>query len=46
VLEGDGLLAQALQHETDHLDGKLFLERLPAETRRIAMREIRESSWF
>jgi peptide deformylase len=46
VLEGDGLLAQALQHETDHLDGKLFLERLPAETRRIALREIRESDWF
>ncbi|MET0782302.1 MAG: peptide deformylase [Microbacterium sp.] len=46
VLEGEGLLAQALQHETDHLDGKLYLDRLPAETRRIAMREIRESSWF
>jgi len=46
VLEGEGLLAQALQHETDHLDGMLFLDRLPAETRRLAMREIRESSWF
>lgn len=46
VLEGDGLLAQALQHETDHLDGKLYLERLPAETRRLAMREIRKSDWF
>ena len=46
VIEGEGLLAQALQHETDHLDGTLYLERLPAETRRIAMREIRESSWF
>ncbi|WP_292833152.1 peptide deformylase [Microbacterium sp.] len=46
VLEGEGLLAQALQHETDHLDGKLYLDRLPAESRRQAMREIRESSWF
>lgn len=46
VLEGEGLLAQALQHETDHLDGKLYLDRLPADTRRQAMREIRESSWF
>ncbi|MCR2763416.1 peptide deformylase [Microbacterium sp. zg.B48] len=45
-LEGEGLLAQALQHETDHLDGKLYLDRLPSETRRIAMREIRESDWF
>lgn len=46
VLEGDGLLAQALQHETDHLDGRLYLERLPAEARRLAMRQIRESDWF
>jgi peptide deformylase len=45
-LEGDGLLAQALQHEYDHLEGTLYLDRLPVETRRIAMREIRESSWF
>lgn len=46
VLEGEGLLAQALQHETDHLDGKLFLTRLDPETRKTAMREVRESSWF
>ncbi|KTS05467.1 MULTISPECIES: peptide deformylase [Microbacterium] len=46
VLEGEGLLAQALQHETDHLDGMLYLSRLPAETRREAMRQIRESDWF
>ena len=46
VLEGEGLLAQALQHETDHLDGKLYLSRLDAETRKIAMREVRESDWF
>lgn len=46
VLEGEGLMAQALQHETDHLDGMLFIQRLPADVRRQAMREIRESSWF
>ena len=46
VLEGEGLMAQALQHETDHLDGKLYLERLAPETRRVAMREVRESAWF
>lgn len=46
VLEGTGLLAQALQHETDHLDGKLYLTRLDAETRKRAMREVRESAWF
>ena len=46
VLEGDGLLAQALQHETDHLDGMLYLSRLSADDRRTAMREVRESTWF
>ena len=46
VLEGEGLLAQALQHETDHLDGTLYLDRLAPEQGRIAMREVRESSWF
>lgn len=46
TLEGEGLLAQALQHETDHLDGMLYLSRLSPETRRLAMREIRESDWF
>ncbi|MFV0320410.1 MAG: peptide deformylase [Microbacterium sp.] len=46
VLEGDGLLAQALQHETDHLDGTLYIDRLTAEGRRAAMRQIRESDWF
>lgn len=46
VLEGEGLMAQALQHETDHLDGMLYLSRLAPDIRRLAMREIRESSWF
>ena len=46
TLAGEGLMAQALQHETDHLDGMLYLSRLDPEQRRIAMREIRESDWF
>lgn len=46
ILEGDGLLAQALQHETDHLDGKVYLSRLSPGDRKTAMREVRESSWF
>ncbi len=45
-LEGEGLLAQALQHEIDHLDGKLFIEGLDKERKRDAMRMIRESDWF
>lgn len=45
-LAGDGLLAQALQHEVDHLEGKLFIEGLDKERKREAMRMIRESDWF
>ncbi|WP_090149436.1 MULTISPECIES: peptide deformylase [unclassified Leucobacter] len=45
-IAGDGLLAQALQHECDHLDGKLYLSRLDRDTRGEAMRQIRTSSWF
>jgi len=46
TVEGSDLLARAIQHETDHLDGVLFVERLDPETRRRAMRAIRESEWF
>ncbi|MBM9458842.1 peptide deformylase [Nocardioides sp. zg-536] len=45
-IEGSDLLARAIQHETDHLDGILFIDRLDAEARKAAMREIRESEWF
>ncbi|MDR9396340.1 peptide deformylase [Pontimonas sp.] len=46
VLIGEGLLAQALQHECDHLDGHLYIEGLEPEIKREAMRAIRESEWF
>lgn len=46
TVEGHELLARALQHETDHLDGVLFLDRLDRETRKVAMKAIRESDWF
>jgi len=46
VVEGSEKLARAIQHETDHLDGVLFLDRLDREARRTAMKEIRESDWF
>ncbi len=39
-------MARCLQHETDHLDGILYLDRLDARTRRLAMRQVRESAWF
>lgn len=46
TLEGTMLKARAIQHETDHLDGILFIDRLDPEARRAAMRAIRESEWF
>jgi peptide deformylase len=46
TIEGTELLARALQHETDHLNGILFIDRLSEENRKIAMKEIRESDWF
>jgi peptide deformylase len=46
TVEGSELLARALQHETDHLDGIVFIDRLPKDLRKKAMKEIRESDWF
>jgi peptide deformylase len=42
---GSGNLARCLQHETDHLDGVLFIDRMDAERRKAAMRAIREAEW-
>lgn len=46
TIEGTEFLARALQHETDHLDGIVFIDRLPEAERKNAMKEIRESEWF
>ena len=46
TVEGTELLARCLQHETDHLDGIVFIDRLSKEDRKAAMKEIRESEWF
>jgi peptide deformylase len=46
VVEGTELLARCLQHETDHINGVLFIDRMNSEQRKIAMKEIRESDWF
>ena len=45
-LSGTGLMAQMLQHECDHLDGLVYLDRLEPVQRKIAMQEVRESDWF
>ena len=46
TIDGSLVLARAIQHETDHLDGILFIDRLDQEQRREAMRIVREAEWF
>ncbi|MFL6117076.1 MAG: peptide deformylase [Catenulispora sp.] len=45
VVEGSERLARCIQHETDHLDGVLFIDRLDREWRKKAMRAIRLADW-
>jgi peptide deformylase len=42
VIEGEGLLARCVQHEVDHLDGRLFVDRLTGSARNQAMHDLRE----
>jgi peptide deformylase len=46
IVEGTGQLARCVQHETDHLDGVLFIDRLDVTQRKLAMKEIRASEWW
>jgi len=43
-LEGSALLARAFQHEMDHLDGRLFVDRLRGIKRDLIVRRIRKLS--
>jgi peptide deformylase len=45
-VEGTQMLARCIQHETDHLDGVLFVDRLDPQTRKEALRAIRLAEWF
>jgi peptide deformylase len=42
AFEAEGLLARIMQHEVDHLEGKLFIDRIDAQARREVMRQLRE----
>jgi peptide deformylase len=44
-IEGTQLLARCIQHETDHLDGIIFIDRLDPEQRKAALKAIREAEW-
>ena len=41
-MRGEGMLARIFQHEVDHINGILFIDRLPEEDRREALRQMRE----
>ncbi|WP_043445581.1 peptide deformylase [Arthrobacter sp. L77] len=45
AVEGEGMLARALQHETDHLRGTLYIDRLSGEDRKNALRAIRSADY-
>jgi peptide deformylase len=45
TVEGTQLLSRCIQHETDHLDGIIFIDRLDREQRKAALKAIREAEW-
>ncbi|GAA1024173.1 peptide deformylase [Acrocarpospora pleiomorpha] len=45
TIEGSDLMARCLQHETDHLNGVLFIDRMDVKQRKLAMKAIREAEW-
>jgi peptide deformylase len=44
-VDAEGLLARCFQHETDHLDGILYTDRLEGEDRKAALRSIRNANY-
>jgi peptide deformylase len=45
TMEGSELMARCIQHETDHLDGILFIDRMDRIQRKMAMKAIRDAEW-
>ncbi len=45
AVEGRGFLARCLQHETDHLDGVIYVDRLVGRNRRAALKALRHRGW-
>jgi peptide deformylase len=46
TVSGSGLMARCLQHEVDHLDGLVYIQRLDPDARREALRQVRATDWF
>lgn len=45
VVEGKGFLARCLQHETDHLDGIIYVDRLVGRNQRAARKAVKRNGW-
>ena len=45
VVEGEELMARCIQHECDHLDGHIYIDRLDRPTRKRALRDIRAAGF-
>ena len=45
TLSASGLLARCFQHETDHLNGEIYVDKLDRDERKTAMKDIREANW-
>jgi peptide deformylase len=45
TIDGTEMLARCIQHEVDHLDGVLFIDRMDPAQRKLAMKAIREAEW-
>ncbi|MCZ6567326.1 MAG: peptide deformylase [Actinobacteria bacterium] len=43
-LAGDGIVGRVLQHEVDHVDGRLLIDRLPKRVRKHALKELRDEA--
>ncbi|HVX42590.1 MAG TPA: peptide deformylase [Mycobacteriales bacterium] len=44
-VEGTGYFGRCLQHETDHLIGKVYVDKLSGDTKREAMRDVAAADW-
>lgn len=45
IVEGEELMARCLQHETDHLEGMIYIDRLDRATRKKALADIRKKNY-
>ncbi|WP_035736332.1 peptide deformylase [Glycomyces arizonensis] len=45
-IRGEGFMARCLQHETDHLGGRLFIDRLDADTRAEFLADLERQDWY